>query len=648
MFSKLLIANRGEIAVRVMRTAKRMGIRAVTVYSDADAHALHVAMADEAVRIGPPPARESYLDANAILAAAKQTGAEAIHPGYGFLSENAAFAEGCAAAGIEFVGPPPSAIRAMGLKDRAKALMAKAGVPVVPGYLGEDQSPKHLAEEAERTGYPVLIKAVAGGGGKGMRRVDSKAEFAAALEGAKREAASAFGDDRVLIEKYVARPRHIEMQVFADNHGNAVHLFERDCSLQRRHQKVIEEAPAPGMLSAMRAKMGEAAVKAAVAVRYSGAGTVEFIADASEGLKADRFWFMEMNTRLQVEHPVTEAITGLDLVEWQLRVAAGEKLPLSQNEIRLNGHAIEARLYAEDPQHDFLPSTGTLERLHLPENVVRVDSGVREGDAVTPFYDPMIAKVIAHAETREATAAKLAHALEETQIAGLRTNAAFLIRALKHPDFVAGEIDTGFIPKHQAELIPPKSDPLEHLLADAALFLVTERERAHRSNDPWDRDDGFRVAGEARETVDFVIGGKRKAVQLIHRHDGNLEVVGGNAAAAAHVNAMRLRSGDLAVFERGETWTLPLYDPFAAAEEKGAAADRVTAPMPGKVIQVLVRPGETVKRGAPLAVLEAMKMEHTLAAPADALVATVDVSPGDQVNEGAMIVRFAKPKNEAA
>jgi len=648
MFSKLLIANRGEIAVRVMRTAKRLGVSTVAVYSDADAHALHVAMADEAVRIGTPPVRESYLKGDAILAAAKQTGAQAVHPGYGFLSENAEFAEACAAVGIVFVGPPPSAIRAMGLKDKAKGLMAKAGVPVVPGYLGEDQSPKRLAEEAERTGYPVLIKAVAGGGGKGMRRVGSAGEFAAALEGAKREAASAFGDDHVLIEKYVARPRHIEMQVFADNHGNAVHLFERDCSLQRRHQKVIEEAPAPGMPPAMRVKMGEAAVKAALAVGYSGAGTVEFIADASEGLKADRFWFMEMNTRLQVEHPVTEAITGLDLVEWQLRVASGEKLPLKQSEIRLNGHAVEARLYAEDPQHDFLPSTGILERLHLPDNLVRVDSGVREGDAVTPFYDPMIAKVIAHADTRQAAGAKLAHALEESQIAGLRSNNAFLIRALKQPDFVAGEIDTAFIPRHQSELIPAKSEPPEHLLEAAALFLIEERERAHDSHDPWDRDDGFRLVGEARETVDFVLGGKPKSVQFVHRHDGALELADGEASTIARANALRLKSGDIAVFDRGETWTLSLHDPFAAAEEQGSVADRVTAPMPGKVIQVLVHAGETVKRGHPLAVLEAMKMEHTLSASTDVTIASVEVSPGDQVNEGAAIVRFAKAKSEAA
>jgi acetyl-CoA carboxylase biotin carboxylase subunit len=648
MFRSLLIANRGEIARRVMRTAQRLGLRTVAVYSDADEHALHVAMADEAVRIGPPPARESYLKAPAILAAAKQTGAEAIHPGYGFLSENAEFAEACATAGIVFVGPPPSAIRAMGLKDQAKALMAKAGVPVVPGYLGKEQSVKRLTEEADRIGYPVLIKAVAGGGGKGMRRVDSRADFVSALEGARREATSAFGDDHVLLEKYVSRARHIEMQVFADNHGNAVHLFERDCSLQRRHQKVIEEAPAPGMPHDMRTQMGEAAVKAAKAVGYSGAGTVEFIADASDGLKADRFWFMEMNTRLQVEHPVTEAITGLDLVEWQLRVAAGEKLPLTQIEIPLNGHAIEARLYAEDPQHDFLPSTGTLERLHLPDDAVRVDSGVREGDAVTPFYDPMIAKVIAHAQTHAGAAAKLAHALEETQIAGLRTNNAFLIRALKQPEFIAGEIDTGFIPRHQAELIPEKSDAPEYVLAQAALFLVQERQRAHRSNDPWDCDNGFRLAGDARETIDFVVGGKRRPVQIVHRRNGSLALGDGSPMADTHLDAVRLRSGDIAVFDRGETWTLSLYDPFAAAEQQGSATDRITAPMPGKVIQVLVRSGEAVKRGQPLAVLEAMKMEHTLAASADALIATVEVSPGDQVNEGAVIIRFAKEKSEAA
>ncbi len=596
----------------------------------------------------PRPPRESYLNIEAILAAAKASGADAIHPGYGFLSENAEFAEACAKAGVIFVGPPASAIRAMGLKDRAKALMAKAGVAIVPGYLGEDQSPRTLEKEAGNIGYPVLIKAVAGGGGKGMRRVDAAADFLAALEGAKREAKSAFGDDRVLIEKYVSRPRHIEVQVFADSHGNAVHLFERDCSLQRRHQKVIEEAPAPGMPAAMRAAMGEAAVKAAKAVGYVGAGTIEFIADASNGLKPDRFWFMEMNTRLQVEHPVTEAITGTDLVEWQLRVAAGEKLPKTQKELKPHGHAIEARLYAEDPQKGFLPSIGKLERLHLPEDV-RVDSGVREGDEVTPFYDPMIAKLIAYDETREAAAAKLAHALASTQIAGVRTNAAFLIRCLRHPDFLAGDIDTGFIERHCADLIPEHAKPDARVLARAAQFLIEDRACA-ASPDPWAAQDGFRLSGEAKEIVEFLVEDTRVLVEIIHHRGGASSVfVGGKKISAdIHAQAMWLSSGDIAVMDAGETWTLALYDPFAAAEAKGEATDRIKAPMPGKIVQVFVRPGENVKRGAPLAVLEAMKMEHTLSAPADALVATVDVSPGDQVNEGAIVVRFARERDEAA
>jgi 3-methylcrotonyl-CoA carboxylase alpha subunit len=631
MFSTLLIANRGEIAVRVIRTAKRMGVRTIAVYSDADAGALHVEMADEAVRIGPPPARESYLDGAAILAAAKATGAQAIHPGYGFLSENAEFAEACAASGIVFVGPPPSAIRAMGLKDRAKALMAKAGVAVVPGYLGEDQAPKKLAEEAAKIGYPVLIKAVAGGGGKGMRRVDSAKDFSAALEGAKRESKSSFGDDRVLIEKYVTSPRHIEMQVFADSHGNAVHLFERDCSLQRRHQKVIEEATAPGMPPAMRKAMGEAAVKAAKAVGYVGAGTIEFIADASEGLKADRFWFMEMNTRLQVEHPVTEAITGFDLVEWQLRVAAGEALPKTQADIRANGHAIEVRLYAEDPQKGFLPSVGRLERLRLPMgDAIRVDTGVREGDAVSPFYDPMIAKVIAWDESREGAAAKLAGALETTQIAGLQTNNAFLIRILKHPDFISARIDTGFIERHLAQLVPPAAPPPEDILEAAAQLVVAES--AAPGSDPWNRIDSFRLGGGAKPAVEFLVDGKRLIV----------------AAGSGSENALRLTSGAIAVMRAGETFVLRQYDPFEAADAVGTASDRIVAPMPGKIAQVLVRPGDNVKKGQPLAVLEAMKMEHTLSAPADALVATVDAAAGDQVGEGAIILRFAKPKSEAA
>jgi acetyl-CoA carboxylase biotin carboxylase subunit len=615
----LLIANRGEIACRVIRTARRMGIATVAVYSDADAAAAHVAMADKAVRIGPPPARESYLKGDVILAAAKQTCADAIHPGYGFLSENAEFAEACAAAGVVFVGPPPGAIRAMGLKDRAKALMAKAGVAVVPGYLGDDQTAKRLTAEADKIGYPVLIKAVAGGGGKGMRKVDAAADFVGALASAQREAKASFGDDRVLIEKYVSRPRHIEVQVFADNHGNAVHLFERDCSLQRRHQKVVEEAPAPGMPDAMRAAMGEAAVKAAKAVGYSGAGTVEFIVDASEGLKADRFWFMEMNTRLQVEHPVTESITGLDLVEWQLRVASGEKLPKAQKDLAIDGHAVEVRLYAEDPAGGFLPSTGTLERLRLPDGV-RVDSGVREGDTVTPFYDPMIAKVIAHAATREAAAAKLAGALRHAEIAGLRTNNAFLIRALEHPDFVAGEIDTGFVERHLKDLVPPQ-EPDQAVLDAAARFVADERPS---TDDPWDARDSFRIGGASAQVVRFTAG------------EGRLN------GAARGIGMVRLASGDIAALRGGETYVLRLYDPFEYAESHGVATDRIATPMPGKIIQVLVKEGDAVRKGQPLAVLEAMKMEHTLSAPADATVEAVPIAVGDQVGDGTVVVRFAK------
>jgi acetyl-CoA carboxylase biotin carboxylase subunit len=629
MFTSLLIANRGEIACRIIRTARRMGLRTIAVYSDADAHALHVQTADEAVHIGPAPVSESYLRADLILAAARQTGAAAIHPGYGFLSENAQFAEACAAAGIIFVGPPASAIRAMGLKDRAKALMDKAGVAVVPGYLGDDQSTDHLRQEAGKIGYPVLIKAVAGGGGKGMRRVDEAAEFTAALEGAQREGKSSFGDARVLIEKYVTRPRHIEMQVFGDSHGNVVHLFERDCSLQRRHQKVLEEATAPGMPEAMRKAMGEAAVKAAKAVGYVGAGTIEFIADASEGLKADRFWFMEMNTRLQVEHPVTEAITGFDLVEWQLRVAAGEKLPVMQKDIHAKGHAVEARLYAEDPQKGFLPSIGKLERLRLPDGV-RVDTGVREGDTVTPFYDPMIAKVIACAPTREAAIAKLADALSTAQIAGVRTNNAFLIRCLRSADFIAGNIDTGFIGRHEADLIPHAALPPD-ILSAAAHFVTGENHAAN--DDPWNVQDSFRLSGKSRQSADFVVDEKRVAVAL--------------PAPDGHADAMRLTNGDIAIMKDGETFIVHPHDPFAAADAAGGASDRIVSPMPGKIIQLHVKAGDAVKKGQPLAVLEAMKMEHTLAAPADAKVASVDVAQGDQVNDGAIVVRFVEEQKKS-
>ncbi|HEY0104542.1 MAG TPA: biotin carboxylase N-terminal domain-containing protein [Rhizomicrobium sp.] len=624
MFQTLLIANRGEIAVRIARTARRLGVAPVAVYSDADAGSAHVAAADRAVRIGPAPAQQSYLDIAAILAAAKETGADAIHPGYGFLSENAAFAEACAAARIVFVGPPAAAIRAMGLKDRAKALMAAAGVAVVPGYLGEDQSAGRLEAEAARIGYPVLIKAVAGGGGKGMRKVEQAQDFAAALEGAKREAGSAFGNDAVLIEKYVAHPRHIEVQVFADSHGNAVHLFERDCSLQRRHQKVIEEAPAPGMSDAMRAAIGAAAVKAAQAVNYVGAGTIEFIADASDGLKPDRIWFMEMNTRLQVEHPVTEAITGTDLVEWQLRIAAGEPLPRTQDQLAIHGHAIEARLYAEDPQAGFLPSTGTLERLRFGAGV-RVDTGVREGDSVTPYYDPMIAKVIGHGRTRAEAAARLASALRHTEIAGLKTNNGLLVRTLTNTAFVQADIDTGFIERHLAELLPP-SAPSDSVLAAAAQAIVDEQ-RAD-GGDPWNARDGFRLGGARPPSVALLVAGKPRLVE----------------AAPSHAPALRLKSGAIAVIDRGDSFVVHPYDPFEAAEAQGTPSDRVVTPMPGRIVQLLVREGDAVAKGQPLAVLEAMKMEHTLLAPAAATVEIVAVAVGDQLQDGAIVVRFAAQK----
>ena len=622
MFRTLLIANRGEIACRVARTARAMGLRTVAVYSDADAHAAHVEAADAAVRIGPAPARQSYLDIAAILAAAKSTGAEAIHPGYGFLSENADFADACAAAGIVFVGPPAAAIRAMGLKDRAKALMEAAGVPVVPGYHGGDQS--HLEAEATRTGYPIFIKAVAGGGGKGMRLVERAEDFAAGFAGAKREAASAFGDDRVLIEKYVARPRHVEVQVFADAHGNVVHLFERDCSLQRRHQKVVEEAPAPGMSEALRAAIGAIAVKAAKAVGYVGAGTVEFIADVSQGLRADRIWFMEMNTRLQVEHPVTEAITGLDLVEWQLRVAAGEALPKRQGEIAPRGHAVEARLYAEDPARDFLPSTGFLERFVLPSGV-RIDTGVREGDEVTPFYDPLLAKVVAHGPTRASAIEKLANALAAAELAGVHTNNGFLVRVLRHADFRAGDIDTHFIARHPELAVSPT--PSGRVLAAAAQLLM--QGRAPADDDPWSRTDSFRLAGTAKRTVEFVVDGARIAT-----------TVPGAAHATLPV-ALRLRCGDIAVVDEGETVVLHPHDPLYDAEDEDGATGAVTSPMPGRVVQVYVKPGQPVRRGEALMVLEAMKMEHTLSAPCDGTVESVAAATGDQVGEGVVLVRFA-------
>jgi len=665
MIRTLLIANRGEIACRAARTAKRMGIRVVAVYSDADKDALHVAMADEAVRIGEAPPRESYLRADRILDAARATGADAVHPGYGFLSENAAFAEACAEAGIVFVGPPAGAIRAMGDKARSKALMDKAKVPLVPGYHGDDQADAVLQAAADNIGYPVLIKASAGGGGKGMKIVERAGDFAQLLASAKREAASSFGDDRVLVEKYLTKPRHIEIQVFADQHGNCLHLNERDCSIQRRHQKVLEEAPAPGMTPERRAEMGAAAVAAAKAVGYVGAGTVEFIADES-----GTFYFMEMNTRLQVEHPVTEMITGLDLVELQLRVAEGEKLPLAQKDVPVLGHAIEARLYAEDPDKDFLPSVGMLQHLHLPatDGAVRVDTGVRAGDAISMHYDPMIAKLIVHGKDRAAALQQLRAALSNCQALGPATNIAFLQRVASHPAYAAGEVDTGFIARHRAALLPPPSAATDRDLALAALFLLLQRRAeagriAAQSADPWSpwhAADGWRLNGDSYHALSFAdpAADGAKATVIAHfRGPGfALECPGGTIAAegvlAANgtltasldgtrvtVTALRQRQS-VVVIDGAFTRRLDIVDPMAGAEDRGADSGRLQAPMPGKVTVVHVKVGDTVKRGQVLMAMEAMKMEHAVAAPRDGVVKELRFKPGEQVGEGEALVVF--------
>ena len=624
MISSLLIANRGEIARRIIRTARRLGVRTVAVYSEADARAPHVREADAAVCIGPGPAAESYLRGEAIIAAAKTEGAEAIHPGYGFLSENAGFAEEVVVAGLVWVGPPPAAIRAMGLKDAAKTLMSEAGVPVTPGYLGEDQSPARLQAEAEAIGYPVLIKAVAGGGGKGMRKVEAAAEFEAALQSARREAKAAFGDDRVLLESYVSRPRHIEVQVFGDASGQVVHLYERDCSLQRRHQKVIEEAPAPGMDAAVRAAVCGAAVKAAKAVGYVGAGTVEFIADASEGLKADRIWFMEMNTRLQVEHPVTEAVTGVDLVEWQLRIASGEPLPLGQDQIRLDGHAIEARLYAENPAAGFLPSTGPLTVFRLPQAEVRIDGGVEQGGEITPFYDPMIAKLIAHAPGRAEAAARLARACAAVEVWPVKTNASFLARCLEHPDFVAGAVDTGFIEARLDALIPP-AEPSPAVLATAAAASLDEAREGAPS--PWTSLTGFRLNLPASRRVTLQFDGAAIAVDV----DGE----SARGLATARVGSA------LMVFDRGQAFAFG-GSAGGGGEDLGSGDGAVRSPMPGRIVAVQVAAGQAVSRGQPLVTLEAMKMEHVLTAPFDAVVAETLAEAGAQVSEGVLLVRLDK------
>ncbi|WP_372707718.1 biotin carboxylase N-terminal domain-containing protein [Brevundimonas sp.] len=618
MFKSVLVANRGEIACRVFRTARRMGLRTIAVYSEADAKALHVREADEAVLIGPAPARESYLDAAKVLAAAKATGAEAIHPGYGFLSENADFAEAVTAAGLVWIGPPPAAIRAMGLKDAAKKLMIAAGVPVTPGYLGEDQSEATLTAEAARIGYPVLIKAVAGGGGKGMKRVDRAEDFAAGLASAQREGQSSFGDPRVLIERYITRPRHIEVQVFGDTHGTVVHLYERDCSLQRRHQKVIEEAPAPGMDAATRKAVTDAAIKAARAVHYEGAGTIEFIADASDGLKADRIWFMEMNTRLQVEHPVTEAVTGVDLVEWQFRVAAGEPIPLKQADIPLNGWAMEARLYAEDPANGFLPSIGKLDHFVMPDDI-RVDTGVEQGGEVSQFYDPMIAKLIVHAASREEAAAALADACAEVEVWPVRTNAGFLVRCLEHPRFVSGDVDTGFIATEEDDLArPPLSDAA---LAGVARFIrVTMTDGAGDRSSPWSHFDdavGFRLNAAPSLAQTVFIEGERFTAD-----EADFEGYSGSIVAT--------EADELVAFEDGVGFVISRRS--SAQTGSGPASDgSLRAPMPGKIVATPARPGDVVTKGQPVVVLEAMKMEHALVAPFDGVVGEIGVAVGDQV-----------------
>jgi 3-methylcrotonyl-CoA carboxylase alpha subunit len=674
MFRKILIANRGEIACRVITTARKLGVRTVAVYSDADAGSQHVALADEAVRLGPAPARDSYLRGDLILTAARDSGAQAIHPGYGFLSENESFAQACNDNGMVFIGPPPFAIHAMGSKSEAKTLMERAKVPLVPGYHGTNQDASFLRQQADAIGYPVLIKASAGGGGKGMRIVTAAADFAAALESCRREALSAFGDDRVLIEKYVQRPRHIEIQVFADSLGDAVYLFERDCSVQRRHQKVIEEAPAPGMTAERRRAMGEAAVAAARAVGYVGAGTVEFIADPDGS-----FYFMEMNTRLQVEHPVTEMITGHDLVEWQLRVAAGEPLPLTgpdkQAALTIRGHAIEARIYAENPDKGFLPAIGQLAHYATPAHVaftrnvddepfhrpapVRIDGGVRAGDEITPYYDPMIAKLIVWGEDRAQAIARMQEALADVHIVGLANNVDFLARLFANASFGRGELDTGLIERERERLFAHDAHDERvgnELLAFACARVLTD-EAGNETADPWSSTHGWRLNTTYTRTLTFKSERGVHDVELEYLRGGHrFHHAGGHAPLAVNrVDGTRLaiafggrslladvvRVGDdLHVFARGRHRVLTVVDIIAQSGEHEAGGGKLTAPMPGKVIAVTTSIGARVERGAPLLVMEAMKMEHTIVAPADGVVAELLYGVGDQVAEGAELVRF--------
>jgi 3-methylcrotonyl-CoA carboxylase alpha subunit len=660
-FGKLLIANRGEIACRIIRTAKRMGLRTVAVYSDPDREAMHVALADEAVLIGPAPAKDSYLHIGAILDAAHTTGAEAIHPGYGFLSENAHFAQACADAGLVFVGPSAATIRLLGSKSAAKALMESSGVPVVPGYHGEDQSIPTLQAAADRIGVPILVKASAGGGGRGMRLVGNIGELAEAVASAKREAAGSFGNDHVLIEKYIERPRHVEVQVFGDTHGNVVSLFERECTLQRRHQKVVEEALSNGLTAERRAAMSVAARSAAQAANYAGAGTVEFIADAAG------FYFIEMNTRLQVEHPVTEMITGLDLVEWQLRIAMGEKLPLQQDQIAANGHAIEARIYAEDPDKGFLPATGTIRAWREPSgDDIRVDTGFRAGDAVTPYYDALLAKLIAWGADRPQALSRLAEALEAFEVAGVTTNLAFLKALLRHPQVVRDEIDTGFIEREISALTrrAPSLAALD-LAAACVAVLLREQSESVASDSPWDRSDGWTLAGRRSRPLSFRQGAERYDAVLWHTRDGLRLDFGGRtdrlqfAPREGAVFDMCLGDApervsvawsgrDLALTTPRGGCNLHWIDPFVADISEAAAAGRIVAPMPGTVTRILAEPGVGVPRGAPLIVLEAMKMEHTLRAPAEGRLKALKCAVGDFVQEGAELADFEATEMETA
>ncbi|MBC7573703.1 MAG: acetyl/propionyl/methylcrotonyl-CoA carboxylase subunit alpha [Herminiimonas sp.] len=679
MFTKILIANRGEIACRVAATARRLGVKTVAVYSEADAGARHVALCDEAAPIGASASKESYLRIDRIIAAAKATGAQAIHPGYGFLSENASFARACAEAGIVFIGPPASAIDAMGSKSAAKTLMEKAGVPLVPGYHGERQEPEFLQDAADRMGYPVLLKASAGGGGKGMRIVERSDDFKAALASCKREAISSFGDDKVLVEKYLTRPRHIEIQVFADSHGNCVYLFERDCSVQRRHQKVLEEAPAPGMRDERRRAMGEAAVAAAKAVGYVGAGTVEFIANQDGA-----FYFMEMNTRLQVEHPVTEMITGQDLVEWQLRVAGGATLPLRQDQLAIRGHALEARIYAENPDNNFLPSTGHLRHLRMPDAVtfslgdnpshpaaVRIDSGVRAGDAISPFYDPMIAKLIVWGRDRPEALALMSKALAACQVVGLVTNIAFLKRLVESDPFAAADLDTGLIERNQAALFPVAAPASNDVIALATIALVSAESRrqaqqlqqlqkagpASLAGDPWAQTSGWRMNAVLDRAFVFGDGDLAREVMLSYLpHGWQLQ----SGAAPASIDLVSHDAGDLVlrcdghivrgtvvidgedlhVFSGERHVVLQYKDPMVHAGEAEETGGRLTAPMPGKIVAILVKPNDSVLKGAPLLIMEAMKMEHTITAPRDGVIEELLYATGDQVDDGAQLLVF--------